>query len=121
MQNRENNLIKVKEAAEFLISTEFENADKKDEQYKLALKKAKAKIYTAIKKHQLDIFGETSLMTIYSQRLAGYLMLHGFVLLRLLTNETDNRNRFLFANTPALRDCIDKWQIQKLERIKNNE
>ena len=29
MQNRENNLIKVKEAAEFLIRTEFENADKK--------------------------------------------------------------------------------------------
>lgn len=62
MQNRENNLIKVKEAAEFLISTEFENADKKDEQYKLALKKAKAKIYTAIKKHQLDIFGETTIL-----------------------------------------------------------
>ncbi len=61
---------------------------------------------------------ETSLMTIYSQRLAGYLMLHGFVLIRLLPNGTDNRNRFLFANTPALRDCIDKWQIQKLERIK---
>ena len=60
-------------------------------------------------------------MTIYSQRLAGYLMLHGFVLIRLLPNETDNRNRFLFANTLALRDCIDKWQIQKLERIKNNE
>lgn len=64
---------------------------------------------------------ETSLMTIYSQRLAGYLMLHGFVLIRLLPNETDNHNRFLFANTLALRDCIDKWQIQKLERIKNNE
>lgn len=64
---------------------------------------------------------ETSLMTIYSQRLASYLMLHGFVLIRLLPNETDNRNRFLFANTLALRDCIDKWQIQKLERIKNNE
>ena len=64
---------------------------------------------------------ETSLMTIYSQRLAGYLMLHGFVLIRLLPNETDNRNRFLFANTLALRDCIDKWQIQKLERMKNNE
>lgn len=64
---------------------------------------------------------ETSLITIYSQRLAGYLMLHGFVLIRLLPNETDNRNRFLFANTLALRDCIDKWQIQKLERIKNNE
>lgn len=64
---------------------------------------------------------ETSLMTIYSQRLAGYLMLHGFVLIRLLPNETDIGNRFLFANTLALRDCIDKWQIQKLERIKNNE
>ncbi len=64
---------------------------------------------------------ETSLITIYSQRLAGYLMLHGFVLIRLLANETDNRNRFLFANTPALKDCIDKWQIHKLEGIKNIE
>lgn len=60
---------------------------------------------------------ETSLMTIYSQRLAGYLMLHGFVLLRLLPNETDNRNRFLFANTPALRDCIDRWNIEKLKSV----
>ena len=64
---------------------------------------------------------ETSLKSIYCQRLAGYLMLHGFVLLRLLPNETDNRNRFLFANTPALRDCIDKWQIKKLEGLKNIE
>lgn len=62
MKNKENNLIKVKEAAEYLISTEFENADKKDEQYKLALKKAKARIYTAIKKHQLDVFGETTIL-----------------------------------------------------------
>lgn len=62
MQNKENNLIKVKEAAEFLISTEFENADKKDEQYQLAFKKAKARIYKAIKKHQLDIFGETTIL-----------------------------------------------------------
>lgn len=60
---------------------------------------------------------ETSLITIYSQRLAGYLMLHGFVLLRLLPNETDNRNRFLFANTPALRDCIDRWNIEKLNSV----
>ena len=28
----------------------------------MALKKAKAKIYTAIKKHQLDIFGETTIL-----------------------------------------------------------
>ena len=64
---------------------------------------------------------ETNFITIYSQRLAGYLMLHGFVLIRLLPNGTDSRNRFLFANTPALRDCIDKWQIHKLEGIKNFE
>lgn len=43
MTNRENNLIKVKEAAEILISTEFENEDKKDAQYKLALERAKKK------------------------------------------------------------------------------
>ena len=58
---------------------------------------------------------EKSLITVYSQRLAGYLMLHGFVLIRLLPNETDNRNRFLFANTPALRDWIDRWTIEKLK------
>lgn len=62
---------------------------------------------------------EASLMTVYSQRLAGFLMLHGFVLIRLLPNETDNRNRFIFANTPALRDCIDEWQIYKLKERKN--
>lgn len=58
---------------------------------------------------------ETNLITIYSQRLAGFLMLNGFVLMRLLPNETDNRNRFLFANTLALRDCIDRWSIEKLK------
>lgn len=62
MQNKENNLIKVKEAAEYLISTEFVNSDKKDAKYKLALKKAKSRIYKAIKKHQLDIFGETTIL-----------------------------------------------------------
>ena len=62
MQNKENNLIKVKEAAEYLISTKFVNPDKKDAQYKLALKKAKAIIYKAIKKHQLDIFGTTTIL-----------------------------------------------------------
>lgn len=62
---------------------------------------------------------ETNLITIHSQRLAGFLMLNGFVLIKLLPNETDSRNRFLFANTPALRDYIDKWQIYKLEGKKH--
>lgn len=62
---------------------------------------------------------ETNLITIYSQRLAGYLMLHGFVLIKLLPNEKDSLNRFIFANTPTLRDYIDKWQIYKLEDRKN--
>lgn len=64
---------------------------------------------------------EKSLITIYSQRLAGYLMMNGFVLLRLLPNRTDNRNRFIFANSPALRDYIDKWQIYKLKGNNNIE
>ena len=62
---------------------------------------------------------ETNLITIHSQRLAGFLMLNGFVLIKLVPNETDSRNRFLFANTPVLRDYIDRWQIFKLEDGKN--
>lgn len=60
---------------------------------------------------------ETSLMTIYSQRLAGYLMMNGFVLIRLLPNQNSSRNCFIFANTPMLKDYIDKWNIEKLKSV----
>ena len=54
-----------------------------------------------------------SLYTIYSQRLAGYLMFNGFPLLRLAENEKTNRNNFIFANTELLQDyCIDTMIIK---------
>lgn len=53
MHNSKKKLLTVKEAAEILIYPEFSES---------ALKKAKARIYKAIKKHQLDIFGETTIL-----------------------------------------------------------
>ncbi len=46
--------------------------------------------------------------TIYSQRLAGYLMMNGFPL-RFLVKGTE-RNQFLFDNTDKLRNAITAWQ-----------
>lgn len=57
-----------------------------------------------------------SLFTVYSQRLAGFLMLNGFPLIKL-TEGQSGRNNFIFVNTEMLQDCIDKWIMQKL---KNN-
>lgn len=62
---------------------------------------------------------ETSkLMVIHSQRLAGFLMMNGFRLIKLLFDESSGLNKFIFINTPALIDCIENWQIQKLKELK---
>lgn len=62
---------------------------------------------------------ETSkLMVIHSQRLAGFLMMNGFRLIKLLFDESSGLNKFIFINTPALIDCMEKWQIQKLKELK---
>lgn len=53
--------------------------------------------------------------TIYSQRLAGYLMQQGFPLLYLSKNYRTNRNRFIFRNSKILQDYIDKWQVIRIE------
>ena len=58
----------------------------------------------------------TSLFTVYSQRLAGYLMQRGFVLVRLVNNQSNNFNEFIFVNTPAIKECIEKWNINKRKR-----
>lgn len=58
-----------------------------------------------------------SLFTVYSQRLAGYLMQRGFPLIKLVEN-SGNRNTFIFVNTPALHDAIDEWQILRLDGAK---
>lgn len=57
----------------------------------------------------------TSLYTIYSQRLAGYLMQRGFVLIDLATNRNDKKV-FLFTNSPALHDAIDGWMLEKAQQ-----
>ena len=46
---------------------------------------------------------KSKLMVIHSQRLAGFLMLNGF--------------RLIFINSPALIDCMENWQIQKLKEL----
>lgn len=53
---------------------------------------------------------------IYSQHLAGYLMMHGIPLIRTVPDKrTPNRNNFIFLNSEKLQDLIDKWQIDRLK------
>lgn len=56
-------------------------------------------------------------MVIHSQRLAGFLMMNGFRLIKLLLDESSSLNKFIFINSPALIDCMKNWQIQKLKEL----
>ena len=56
-----------------------------------------------------------SLFTVYSQRLAGYLMMNGFPLLKITENDKTKKNDFIFPNTPILHDYIDRWQIERIK------
>ena len=48
---------------------------------------------------------------VFSQRLAGYLMQKGFVLLRMNTNLDDNyKHVFLFKNSPAISLAISQYK-----------
>ena len=58
-----------------------------------------------------------SLYTVYNQQLAGYLMQKGFPLVHLMENPITKKNCFIFVNTDALHQYMDKWQLQK----KSNE
>lgn len=59
--------------------------------------------------------------TIYSQRLAGYLMLNGFSLIKITENQKTGRNSFVFANSPILKDYVDHWSMDKLEILNNKK
>ena len=61
----------------------------------------------------------TSLFTVYTQRLAGYLMQRGFVLIDLATNR-NGKKVFLFTNSPALHDAIDGWMLEKAQQEYHN-
>lgn len=52
----------------------------------------------------------TSLFTIYSQRLAGYLMLNGIPLISMSKNKDTGKNDFLFPNTEELHTAMKKWK-----------
>lgn len=60
---------------------------------------------------------KTSMFTIYSQRLAGYLMQQGFALIAMVKNDGEYYNNFLFANTDELHKSIEEWK--KLKSLKN--
>lgn len=53
--------------------------------------------------------------TIYSQRLAGYLLLNGFTLIKITEDKKTGRNNFVFVNSPLLNDYIDRWSKYKNE------
>lgn len=53
---------------------------------------------------------QTTLFSVYSQRCAGFLMQRGFPLMDLTIGK-DGRNVFLFKNSPALHDAMDRWMI----------
>ena len=56
---------------------------------------------------------ETPTLTIYSQKLAGYLMQRGFVLIDMQEDiKPTGRNVFLFKNTPQLQSAIDEYKIR---------
>lgn len=56
----------------------------------------------------------TSMYTVFSRRLAGYLMMQGFPILRIVQNSKTGKDNYLFANTEMLHDHIDRWQIERL-------
>ena len=61
---------------------------------------------------------KTNFYTIFSQRLAGYLMLNGLPLVKLVPdNAGGSKNSFLFVNSAKLHDLMDKWTA---ERHKSN-
>ena len=54
---------------------------------------------------------------VFKQKLAGYLMQRGFVLLRMNTNLDDNyRHVFLFKDSPAISQAIAEYGNDKEKR-----
>lgn len=57
---------------------------------------------------------KTNFYTIFSQRLAGYLMLNGLPLVKLVPdNSGGSKNSFLFVNSAKLHDLMDKWTAER--------
>ena len=55
----------------------------------------------------------TAVFTIYSQKLAGYLMQRGFCLFRMVHYPASGYNKFLFRNSEELHHAINQWHINR--------
>lgn len=51
---------------------------------------------------------------VFSQRMAGYLMMNGFVLKRIDLTNKDNkkRNIFIFNNSPNLLEYVESYKLE---------
>jgi len=56
---------------------------------------------------------ENKTFYIKSMKLAGYLMIQGFVLHGVKPEENSNRNLFLFTNSPQLAKAIEQYKLIK--------
>ena len=60
-----------------------------------------------------------SLFTVYSQRLAGYLMMNGLPLVKITQASKTGKDDYLFANTDTLHNFIDKWKNERSKQQNN--
>ena len=69
--------------------------------------------------HKMNTEIKTNFYTIFSQRLAGYLMMNGLPLVKLVPDNIEgSKNSFLFVNSAKLHELMDKWQIEKINNSK---
>ena len=51
---------------------------------------------------------------IYSQEAAGYLMMHGFMLLKIMPDKRKpSRNVFVFFDTPEMQNALNDWMNRR--------
>ena len=54
---------------------------------------------------------DSKMITIFSQKLAGYLMMHSFVLVSMHTNKNNTgKNVFFFNDSPDLQIAIEEYK-----------
>ena len=57
------------------------------------------------------LMNEIKMITIFSQKLAGYLMMHSFVLVGMRPNKNNNgKNVFFFNDSPDLQMAIKEYK-----------
>ena len=82
----------------------------------------KSKIHTIKSRkgeYEMNTEIKTNFYTIFSQRLAGFLMMNGLPLIKLVPdNSGGSKNSFLFVNSAKLHELMDKWTAEKTKHSK---